>query len=92
MRRMFTRSEVERAEQLPPESTRAWFRGTCVSRFGASLVAANWDSLLFETNRDGLVRVSMMEPLQGDRVTAGPLLGRVSDPAELIRELGRRNG
>ena len=92
MRRMFTQSEVERAERLPPESTRAWFRGTCVSRFGASLVAANWDSLLFETNHEGLVRVSMMEPLQGDRVSAGPLLGRVSDPAELIRELGRRNG
>ena len=92
VRRLFTDAEVERAEHYPPEGTRAWFRGTCVSRFGESLVAANWDSLLFETNHDGLIKVSMMEPLEGGRVSAGPLLGRISDPAELIRELGEKNG
>ena len=92
VRRLFTDAEVERAERYPPEGTRAWFRGTCVSRFGESLVAANWDSLLFETNHDGLIKVSMMEPLEGGRVSAGPLLDRISDPAELIRELGEKNG
>ncbi len=92
MRRLFSDEEVERAEHEPPEDTRAWFRGRCVSRFGRSLVAANWDSLLFQTNPGDLVKVSMMEPLQGGRVTTGALLGRVSDPAELIRELGKRNG
>lgn len=92
MRRLFTDAEVERAERYPPEDTRAWFRGTCVSRFGPSLVAANWDSLLFETSPGDLVKVSMMEPLKGSRVSAGPLLDRISDPAELIRELGKKNG
>ena len=92
MRRLFTDAQIEEAEHRPPDDTRAWFRGSCVSRFGASLVAANWDSLLFETNPGDLVRVSMMEPLKGSRVDGGPLLDRVSDPAGLIRELGRKNG
>lgn len=92
MRRLFTDREIEKAEKLPPDDTRAWFRGSCVSRFGSSLVAANWDSLLFETNPGDLVKVSMMEPLKGSRVGAGPLMDRVSDPAGLIRELGRKNG
>lgn len=92
MRRLFTDAQIEEAERHPPEDTRAWFRGSCVSRFGGSLVAANWDSLLFETNPGDLVKVSMMEPLKGSRISAGPLMARVSDPAALIRELGERNG
>ena len=92
MRRLFTDAEIEEAERCPPEDTRAWFRGSCVSRFGTSLVAANWDSLLFERNPGDLVKVSMMEPLKGSRINAGPLMERVSDPAGLIRELGERNG
>lgn len=92
IRRLFTDAQIEQAEHRPPDDTRAWFRGSCVSRFGASLVAANWDSLLFETSPGDLIKVSMMEPLKGSRVGAGPLLDRVSDPAGLIRELGRKNG
>lgn len=92
MRRLFTDAEIEKAERHPPEDTRAWFRGSCVSRFGASLVSANWDSLLFETNPGDLVKVSMMEPLKGSRVDTGRLMERVSDPAGLIRELSERNG
>ena len=92
MRRLFTDAQIERAERIPPEDTRAWFRGLCVSRFGDSLVAANWDSLLFERKPGDLVKVSMMEPLKGSRIGAGPLLDRVCDPAGLIRELSRKNG
>ena len=92
MRRMFTDAQIEEAERIPPTDTRAWFRGACVSRFGGSLVAANWDSLLFERNPGDLVKVSMMEPLKGSRIGAGPLLDRVRDAAGLIRELSRKNG
>ena len=35
----------------PPERTRAYFRGECVARFGDAIVAANWDSLVFDVGR-----------------------------------------
>ena len=88
MRRMFTDGEVAAAELSPPERTRAWFRGTCVDRFRGSLVAANWDSLVFDTGEAHLKRVPMMEPLRGDRARTGALLEGVEDAAQLIEALG----
>ena len=44
MPRLFDDDEIEASCRQPPERTRAYFRGRCVSRFSGSLVAANWDS------------------------------------------------
>jgi proteasome accessory factor PafA2 len=92
MRRLFTDDEVRRATARPPEGTRAYFRGECVSRFGESLVAANWDSLVFDTGEDALKRVPMMEPLRGSKAMVGDVLDRSEDPAALIRALGGDDG
>jgi len=78
------RADVERAVTEPPATTRAWFRGTCLSRWPESVVAANWDSVVFDTGRDPLVRVPMPEPLRGTRELVGPLFERATTPAELI--------
>src|SRR5690606_36894251 len=32
----------------PPTTTRVYFRGRCLQKYGDSLVAANWDSLVFD--------------------------------------------
>jgi proteasome accessory factor PafA2 len=88
MRRLFTDSDLERATTQPPEETRAYFRGRCVSEFSRSLVAANWDSLVFDTGEPHLRRIPMMEPLRGTRDIVGPLLDRVDDASELIEALG----
>jgi proteasome accessory factor A len=88
MRRLFTDQEIARAELEPPEKTRAYFRGRCVSQFREALVAANWDSLVFDIGEPHLKRIPMMEPLRGDRARVGPLLDRVADAAELIEALG----
>ena len=71
-----------------PETTRAYFRGECVARYGGSLVAANWDSLVFDTGEETLKRVPMMEPLRGTKERVGGLLDRSPDAAALIRALG----
>lgn len=92
MRRLFTDDEVARAVEEPPEGTRAWFRGECVARYRASLVAANWDSLVFDTGEDTLKRVPMMEPLRGTRALVGDLLDRCPDAATLLRALGGDDG
>ncbi len=88
MRRLFSDTEVERAVDRPPEGTRAFFRGECVSRFGDSLVAANWDSLVFDVGEAALRRVPMMEPLRGGKDRVGDLLDGAETPADLMRALG----
>ena len=87
MRRLFTDEEVAAAVVTPPERTRAWFRGTCVERFSESMVAANWDSLVFDIDEPHLKRVPMMEPLRGSKAAVGPLLDSVGSAAELIAAL-----
>ena len=88
MRRLFTDEQVERATSAPPERTRAFFRGSCVSKFGPALVAANWDSLVFDTGEETLKRVPMMEPLRGSKERVGELLDRSETAADLLRALG----
>ncbi len=88
MRRMFTDEQVEAAMANPPERTRAYFRGQCVRRFKESIMAANWDSLVFDVGDTHLKRIPMMEPLRGDRERVQPLLDSVEDAAALIDALG----
>ncbi|MCP4307247.1 MAG: proteasome accessory factor PafA2 [bacterium] len=88
MRRLFTDAQIDAAVRLPPEGTRAYFRGKCVTRFGDALVAANWDSLVFDIGEESLRRVPMMEPLRGGKDRVGALLDRVETPAELLQALG----
>lgn len=72
----------------PPETTRAYFRGTCLSKFAPDIVAANWDSIVFDVGRDPLRRVPMMEPLRGTKAMTGDLLAQCSTARELIDRLG----
>ena len=88
MRRLFTDDEVVAAAVEPPETTRAYFRGTSVRKFADALVAANWDSLVFDVGDDSLKRVPMMEPLRGTKELVGDLLEACDTPAALIRALG----
>lgn len=88
MRRLFTDDEIDDAVAKPPERTRAFFRGRCVSDFSDSLVAANWDSLVFDVGESHLKRVPMMEPLRGDAERVGTLLDEAEDAADLLRRLG----
>lgn len=79
--------EVVAAMTTPPEDTRAWFRGMCLRRFGDQIVAAGWDSLVFDTGAEALQRVPMMEPGRGTKAQVGDLLDEVADAAELVRRL-----
>ncbi len=92
MQRLFDEDDVASAAAEPPPGSRAYFRGECVRRFAESLVAANWDSLVFDTGEDALKRVPMMEPLRGSRDMVRDLLDRSENPAALIRALGGEHG
>jgi proteasome accessory factor A len=88
MERLTTDAEVEAAVTDPPPDTRAWFRGTCLRRWPTAIVAANWDSMVFDVGVDPLRRVPMMEPLRGTEAMLGEIVASSETPTELLEKLG----
>ena len=86
--RLTTDDEVARAMTQPPTDTRAYFRGRCLQRWADQVVAANWDSIVFDIGQDSLRRVPMMEPLRGTLAHVGTLVDESATPAELLARLG----
>ncbi|HMM96333.1 depupylase/deamidase Dop [Phycicoccus sp.] len=81
-------AEVVRAVTEPPADTRAWFRGTCLSRFPDDVVAASWDSVIFDVaGQRVLQRVPMLEPLRGTEAGVGDIVRSATDAASLLRAL-----
>jgi proteasome accessory factor A len=80
--------EARAAMTAPPTSTRAYFRGRCLDKFANDIVAANWDSLVFDVGRDPLRRVPMMEPLRGTADHVASLIDASDTVAELLERLG----
>ncbi len=72
----------------PPIDTRAYFRGKCLQKWADDIVAANWDSMVFDIGDDPLRRVPMMEPTRGTKAHVGSLLEECETSAELLRRLG----
>lgn len=86
--RILTEEEIEQAVSQPPPDTRAYFRGECLRRWPQSIVAANWDSIVFDVGSGSLQRVPMMDPLKGTRHLVEALLNSCETPIELIEKLG----
>jgi proteasome accessory factor PafA2 len=82
--RLVTDEEIERAVMVPPEETRAYFRGRCVAEYPDAIVAASWDSMIFDTGREVLQRIPMREPLRGTREHVAALLEQAPDAATLV--------
>jgi proteasome accessory factor A len=88
LERICTEDEIERAVSEPPIDTRAYFRGRCLQKWPDDIVAANWDSMVFDIGDDPLRRVPMMEPTRGTESHVGTLLDECATSAELLRRLG----
>jgi len=56
-----------------PRTTRAYFRGECVTRFPDDIVSANWDSIVFDVGHGPLQRIPMMDPTRGTAELVGSL-------------------
>ncbi len=81
---------VTHAMHEPPEDTRAYFRGRCLSKFPDSIAAASWDSVIFDLpGRESLQRVPTIDPLRGSRAHVGDLLDQHDTALGLFEALTR---
>jgi proteasome accessory factor A len=87
MERIVDESAVLAAIDAPPEDTRAYFRGRCMSTYPNDIAAASWDSVIFDVGRDSLQRVPTLEPLRGSKAHVGELIDRCTTAAELVDAL-----
>lgn len=88
LRSFVDQATVEAAMTTPPDTTRAYFRGRCLEKWPAHVVAANWDSLVLDIGDEPLRRVPMMEPLRGTRALVGGLIDAAESPRDLVDRLG----
>ncbi|MEM7273745.1 MAG: depupylase/deamidase Dop [Actinomycetota bacterium] len=72
----------------PPPDTRAYFRGRCLQKYADNIVAANWDSIVFDVGDDPLRRVPMLEPGRGTVDHVGSILDDSDTATELLDKLG----
>ena len=89
LRTLSTENEVREAVHNPPEGTRAYFRGQCVARYPDEIVAANWDSVVFDLGEGPLQRVPMLDPLRGTRLLTEELLETSATAQALLEALDR---
>jgi len=87
MQTLFDRDQVRHAMAEPPEDTRAYFRGRCLAQYSSEVVAASWDSVIFDVGRDSLVRVPMMEPERGTKAHVGALFDRCPSAKDLLEAI-----
>lgn len=81
-------ADAEIAVNEPPTDTRAFFRGKCLQKFAENVVAANWDSIVFDVGDDPLRRVPMLEPARGTVEHVGSILEESETVSELLERLG----
>ena len=82
-------SDVEHAVTEPPRDTRAFFRGRAISRFGAHVSAASWDSVVFDVpGAPTLSRVPMRDPLRGTAEHVESIVEASADASALLAALG----
>lgn len=79
------------ATAAPPHDTRAYFRGRCLEKFSTHILAANWDSVLFDTGGDSLQRVTLLDPMEGETEELARLFDMCETPAELLEHMGGKH-
>ena len=87
LREIWSDEEIRDAVQHAPRSTRAYFRGECVTRFPDDIVSANWDSLVFDVGHGPLQRIPMMDPTRGTAELVGPLFDENLTAVALVAAL-----
>ncbi|MDT0203562.1 depupylase/deamidase Dop [Nocardioides sp. AE5] len=90
MERLVSDEAVAAAMHDPPEDTRAYFRGRVLEKFGESVAAASWDSVILDLpGRESLQRVPTIDPLRGSKAHVGELIDSCETAQQLFAALTR---
>jgi len=84
---LFTAEQINSAVREAPHDTRAYFRGECVRRYPQNVAAASWDSIVFDTGGDTLLRIPTLEPRRGNRESIQDLLDQSETATDLLNSL-----
>ncbi len=87
LRQTHSDEEIREAVAVAPRSTRAYFRGECVTRFPDDIVSANWDSIVFDVGHGPLQRIPMMDPTRGTYELTGELFAQNLTAVALVAAL-----
>lgn len=91
LRSLVSAEDVQSAVERPPQDTRAWFRGECIRRYGSSVRAASWDSVVFGSGRGkDHRRITLPDPRRATRAELGDLLDANPTAEDLLRTLRER--
>ena len=85
---MFDEQEVELAIANPPVDTRAYVRGKAVQNYGANVVGASWESLIFQISPDQPLKRIGLPDARGYRSNETEhLFAQQCEPAEFVTKL-----
>ena len=88
MRTLFSAEQVERATTEPPRETRAFLRGTLMSRWPEEILGINWDTVSCRGRYSKeLTRFTMMEPTRYGAAEVEPLLEEANHSDALLNGL-----
>ena len=85
--RIVTDEEIQAAVHVPPEDTRAYFRGECLRRYAGEVFGVNWDSISFGVDDEPIKRIMMAEPLKGTKRLVSELLDASPTAKDLVKKL-----
>ncbi|MDH5306425.1 MAG: depupylase/deamidase Dop [Myxococcales bacterium] len=80
-------AEISAAVRMPPQDTRAYFRGECLRKYGDAVFGVNWDSISFGVDGEPIKRILMAEPLKGTKAHVEELLESSPTAADLVKNL-----
>ena len=86
MRTLVDEEVIRRAVTVPPEDSRAWFRGKVSEKFGEAIIASSWQSVLFAVG-DQPIRFPMDEVDGLTRAEVGELIERAETVESLLKGL-----
>jgi len=81
--RLLTEAEIDHFVRFPPDTTRAYFRGQCLSRFPEEVFLVNWEVVGFNHGRVHRL-VPLLNPLKGTKAHCADLFDRARSSQELV--------
>ncbi len=85
--RLLDDEEIQKAEHVAPNESRAYFRGLCLKKFPKHIYGMSWTSVLFDMGNDTIKRIPLMDPTRGTSELTNELMDGVETPEDLFFKL-----